>query len=678
MRRFLIAGILGCGLTVYDASTLRAEVVAPGVTYTLYTLPGPVKAYVVATDRVCAEYKLKLGWPQKKRNFTSRQTVSTIAGLYDSPPSHDVLAAVNASFFADSGIGITGTAASDGEMLEAPHGAWETFLFGPTRMPLIRENISHVNGVITFASGATTTLHGYNKPRAVDTAILYTPQWGPSTTTTFQGVEVILSDLSLPMRGDKEISGVITAVRTGSASLDNAVPEGGAVLSARGVPVAAITAAAQVGQRLRLRVNTSAPDYNNADMAVTGAGYLVRNGAPNTADWAGWADSFARARHPRTALAWNNAYLYLVAVDGRSTASIGMTFAELAAFLINTLNADEALNLDGGGSTTLVVDGAVRNVPSDGSQRPVANAVLLVRQDTATAFPFSDSFTSIGRLPGWRDKFTYNAVAPFTPAAPGGDGYVLEVADRTGGVETVVRGDFSDADYTVEAAIFCEYRPEVAGNGFERYGLIARDSGTGAFGLANYGGGNCYALTYDSDTGRIRAGRYVDGALTDFLAASPVLAPFSAWRNLKIACAGPLIRYYVDGVQLAAVNDTTFANGGFGVGYHEFFASNANIHGTRVDRFQATSSSPPTRIPADFDADGDVDLADFGHLQACLTGPSVPQTAVECADARLDADADVDQDDFELFAACISGPHKPVDPGCLQPAQLRALPQDHP
>ena len=67
---------------------------------------------------------------------------------------------------------------------------------------------------------------------------------------------------------------------------------------------------------------------------------------------------------------------------------------------------------------------------------------------------------------------------------------------------------------------------------------------------------------------------------------------------------------------------------------------------------------------ADFDLDGDVDMADFGHLQRCFSGPDVPQGEPSCLDARLDGDPDVDQDDFAIFQRCLTGPNVPADPFC--------------
>jgi len=70
-------------------------------------------------------------------------------------------------------------------------------------------------------------------------------------------------------------------------------------------------------------------------------------------------------------------------------------------------------------------------------------------------------------------------------------------------------------------------------------------------------------------------------------------------------------------------------------------------------------------IPCDFDNDGDVDLADFGHLQQCLSGREVPQATAACEDTLLDADSDVDGDDVALFLQCLSGAGIPGDPDCL-------------
>jgi hypothetical protein len=671
---WVLPGALLCaGGLLLHTGVARGEELAPGVTYTIYSAPGPNVVYVVAVDRLRSEYKFQLGYSQHKRNYTAHERTSTIAGRYDNPPTHDVLAAVNGSYFDPSNPPrLIGIGQSDGEMLDTPSFnasyQYHTLMIGPSRQPVIRTNFNHQQGTLTFADEYSVPLTQYNfymngTLYPINGVSAFTPTFDSSTRSNFSvnpalAVEVVLNNVTYPMRSNKEVSGIVGAIYTPTAG-NAAIPAGGMVLSAWGSTKNDIVAHTHVGDRLRMRFLTDAEEYNNSDNAVTGIGWIIHNGAAYTPGWANLESGAAPySRNPRTVLAWNNNLWYQVVCDGRSTASVGMTFQEMANFLIATLGATEAVNFDGGGSSTMVVNGTVRNVPSDGSERYVANAMLLVKEVTATAFPFSDPFGPAGRLSGWDDKFTYADVVPFSPPSPGGDGYVLKVggypAAGPGGVETTRRGDFGDTDYSVEADVYCEYRPEVAADGLERYGLFARDSGTGALALTNYGKGNCYALVYDSDTGRLRAGKYVDGAMTDFLEASPLFVTASGWHRFRIDGYGAFVRYRLDGVPIMTLREQTHPRGYFGVGYQGLFATSSNAHGTRADSFHAFVD-PSALVPGDFDGDGDVDQTDFGHFQACLTGDQAAQDSPACLDARLDGDSDVDQLDFAVFQACLSG-----------------------
>ncbi len=631
------------------AGPVAGEQVAPGVTFTVYNLDDPNVVYVVAAERQHAQYKLKVGWPQQKRNFTSRAPTSGIAALYDNQPGRDVLAAVNASFYG-SVPDIVGAAASDGEMLEQPNGGYETALVDPGHTATIVEDAAHLNGTLTFSNGVATTLHHYNRAAVAGRITAYTPTWADvNVSLPAAGLSaIVLQGVSYPMRARKEVAGVVSQIKTGTAALSNTVPSGGMILVADASYETLIQNNVAVGDRLVMRFDASSGAFNNLDLSITGIGWLVHNGTAHTANWAQY--TFSSVRHPRTVLAWNDTHWFLMVVDGRSAASVGMTFSEMAAFLIDTLGATEAVNLDGGGSSTMVVDGTVRNVPSDGSERHVSNALMLVDQDTRSVFPFADSFPAPGRRSGWDDKFTYNGVTQFSPSAPNGDGHSILVVDPAGGVETTRYGDWGDTDYAVQAHVYCSYRPEVGADGFERYGIFARDSGTGAFGLSSYGGGNCYALTYDSVDGRIRAGVIVDGFLTDFLGDTPLYAPTTAWRRLRIDCFGSTIRYWVDGTVIAAVNDTTHHRGQFGIAYQEFFDDNTNMRGTRADNFSTTA------VPGDFDADGDVDLTDLLYFVFCRQGPGTAYPpGHSCLNGDADGDLDLDLRDFAWLQDVFTG-----------------------
>lgn len=103
--------------------------------------------------------------------------------------------------------------------------------------------------------------------------------------------------------------------------------------------------------------------------------------------------TFATSRHPRTAvgIARDGRRVILVTVDGRQKPySDGMTLRELSD-LMRALGSDDALNLDGGGSTTMVIANAaglprVVNVPSDSAgERPVGNALAIIKGCSSTS-----------------------------------------------------------------------------------------------------------------------------------------------------------------------------------------------------------------------------------------------------------------------------------------------------
>ena len=126
---------------------------------------------------------------------------------------------------------------------------------------------------------------------------------------------------------------------------------------------------------------------------ITAGPDLIRDGVKFTAY--DMNDSLVTTRNPRTCAAWTyDNHLLLTVVDGRSTASAGLTLPELRDYLYTNAAVRNAFNLDGGGSSTMWVTGNVMNVPSDGQQRAVADAVAIVAPPPALpAAPASLSIT---------------------------------------------------------------------------------------------------------------------------------------------------------------------------------------------------------------------------------------------------------------------------------------------
>ena len=122
----------------------------------------------------------------------------------------------------------------------------------------------------------------------------------------------------------------------------------------------------------------AASDLPSGTQAVSGHPLLVRSGAVESAFDCSDPVTLACTRAPRSAaaLSADRNTLWIVVVDGWQQSSAGMTDAELAAFLV-ARGADMAVALDSGGSSTLVLDGALASSPSDGVERPVANHLAI-------------------------------------------------------------------------------------------------------------------------------------------------------------------------------------------------------------------------------------------------------------------------------------------------------------
>jgi hypothetical protein len=158
----------------------------------------------------------------------------------------------------------------------------------------------------------------------------------------------------------------LTAASGETVGGGNTLAPGGAVLSVRG-PVAAAVVGAMLAEPLTLRV-----DLLGARWAVGGFPVLMEGGEysimPN--------DPANARRDARTIAGWTAAgELLLVTVDERPGWSAGASILE-AAQLLRVLGAVEAINLDGGGSTTFVEGGRVTNRPADGTAAPVPRAVV--------------------------------------------------------------------------------------------------------------------------------------------------------------------------------------------------------------------------------------------------------------------------------------------------------------
>lgn len=135
--------------------------------------------------------------------------------------------------------------------------------------------------------------------------------------------------------------------------------------------------------------------------AIAGFPALLMEGEPVGDLEVSARPSFAAERHPRTAIAYDRPgqTAWLVVVEGRLGESAGMSLPELTELLL-ALGATEALNLDGGGSSAMVIQGRLVSRPADASgERAVANALGLRRDAGFCDVPQAPAVPSTVTIP---------------------------------------------------------------------------------------------------------------------------------------------------------------------------------------------------------------------------------------------------------------------------------------
>lgn len=278
------------------------------------------------------------------------------------------MAAVNGDFFDSDSVypgDPDGLQIVHGELMSGPNPARVCFWVDKEGNP--RRN--QVTGRFTVTwPDKTSTPVGLNEPRGTG-AVLYTRAVGPSSRTA--GLDVVLenggSGAWLPLQVGQNYTARVRRVNpAGNSPIDANV----LVLSLGAG--AARPAKIDTGMVVQVSMATT-PDLTGARTAIGGGPTLVVGGKAHQV-------VSVKGRNPRTAVGWNKDFIYLVEVDGRQRSlSVGMTFAELTAYLVK-LGCEEAVNLDGGGSATMWVLGNVMNSPSEGAERPAANALVVLQK----------------------------------------------------------------------------------------------------------------------------------------------------------------------------------------------------------------------------------------------------------------------------------------------------------
>ena len=302
---------------------------------------------------------------------SARETLSTMVRNHDPGPGRRTVAAWNADFYDINATNAPlGPGIADGRLVHSgEQGTSDVVGVGPGSAGRILG--LYFDGTVTLPDGRHR-LDSYNAANVPRDGIgVYNAQWGEADRAlTVDGASPV-TEVHL------DEDGTVTAVldRPGSGP----VPAGTTVLLGRERGAEAL-AGLRPGDTATVRYAPRTADGGGLPRtAVGGRGLLVVDGEP--VNWEGMPNN---APAPRTAVGFSRdgSTMHVLTVDGRQAHSGGVTLTELA-LMMDALGAHNALNLDGGGSTTLLArePGAatptVVNSPSDGRERGVPNGLAV-------------------------------------------------------------------------------------------------------------------------------------------------------------------------------------------------------------------------------------------------------------------------------------------------------------
>jgi exopolysaccharide biosynthesis protein len=353
--------------------SLKSEFIAPGIEHIQITrghkseseATGPWFINLLRIDLS----KARLQMVHALDEAVGLETVTSLA------TRHGALAAVNSGYFRTTGtyggdsIGVgvlSGKILSESNNARAAAGLIEKngtqeLIFGHLKFA----------GVLVAGRKLKHPLNGLNRPRGDDELILFTPEFHRTTLSDPNGLELIVRNGRVFEQRDLKGSSTI--------------PSDGFVISASGSAREWALRNLRRGALVQVALNLlpvetdQAAAWKQASSIIGGGPQLIKNGRIEITHAAEKIlPSFVSDHHPRTAIAkLKSGQILLVTVDGRQAESIGMSLNMLSDLLIE-FGAVEAINLDGGGSTAMVIRNKLVNKPSDATgERPVSDAILV-------------------------------------------------------------------------------------------------------------------------------------------------------------------------------------------------------------------------------------------------------------------------------------------------------------
>lgn len=326
--------------------------VADGVKHiqmTRYFNGRPVKLNIVEVNKLAAkDYEI--------RPAVASSTLQTKRSLRNIAQNTNSIVAINGGFFKpQTGVPL-GTLMINKKLFTGP--IYDRVALG------IFDN-GYTVGRVQFRGKITGNGHeiqidNINQPRMLSSYILiYTRDWGAYAPASPQyGVQLRVEDNR------------ITAASANPLS----IPQNGYVIVGPKSKLSALFGAQYVDTQITLN-----PYWENVKHIISGGPYLVKDGEVFVDMTAQKLQSIG-GRNPRTAIGYTKDNdLILITADGREGSSVGLTLNELAYFM-KSLGCVNAINLDGGGSTVMYVNGAIVNRPPQPGGIALSNAIVISKK----------------------------------------------------------------------------------------------------------------------------------------------------------------------------------------------------------------------------------------------------------------------------------------------------------
>ncbi len=367
------------GDNAYEVDTLIFRHLAgPGVYAAKYDIPAmPLKISVVEMD-LTNPYVMMETCLGGEKSVASETPVNM--AIRNNRPGHEVIGAVNADFFMTSptnevGLPLSGQVRND-----------ELVLSGHNRACLALDNDKHpyidrltftgrvTCGETSFALNLVNRMRYAYEGIAANQSFLFTRSYGPVTyDASNSGKMVLLRPAGDPFKWNANGVEHCVVESVFDAQGSTTIPDGKAILWLKGT-YANYAASLNPGDELDISFSftlNNGPQDVNINQLVGGSNHIIMQNGQFMEDWA--------ERHPRTAVGFNadSTRLFFIVVDGRHLTSTGVTLREIKG-IFDALGVVTAVNLDGGGSSCILVNDEVMNHPSDGSVRAVGNGCLFV------------------------------------------------------------------------------------------------------------------------------------------------------------------------------------------------------------------------------------------------------------------------------------------------------------